>query len=79
MAFVNELISEESRKKYDLDKVERGPGMRAMAPQRDWTINHERHQIYLRVIKRGREEYNYKSTWHFLLAWRFADSLSGDA
>ncbi len=67
MAFVNELISEDDRKKYDLDKVECGPGMRAKTPQRQWTIDHER-EIYLRVIKRGREEYNYKSTWHF--CWR---------
>lgn len=67
MAFVNELISEDDRKKFDLDKVESGPGMRARAPQRQWTIDHER-QIYLRVIDRGREEYNYESTWHFY--WR---------
>lgn len=64
MAFVNEMISEDDRKKYGLERVESGPGMRARAPQRDWTINHER-QIYLRVIDRGREEYNYESTWHF--------------
>ena len=67
MAFVNELVSEDDRKKYGLDEVDRSLKKRALSRQRDWTIDHER-EIYLRVIKRGREEYNYTSKWHFY--WR---------
>lgn len=62
MAFVNEFISEEDRKKYKLDEIERG--MRGRSPQRDWTIDHKR-EIYLRNIARGREDASHESTWHF--------------
>lgn len=67
MAFVNERISAEDREKYDLDRIESEPVMRVRAPQRQWTIDHER-EIYLRTIDRGREEFSHCSTWHFY--WR---------
>jgi hypothetical protein len=65
MAFVNEHISEADRQKYGLDQVDRG--LVGRAPQRQWTIDHER-EIYLRNIDRGREEAARQSTWH--LFWR---------
>ena len=67
MAFVNERISEEDRKKYGLDEVDKWLSNTGKVPNRDWTIDHER-EIYLREVNRGREEYRYKSTWHFY--WR---------
>ena len=67
MAFVNERISEDDRRKYGLDEVDKWLAKTGKALQRDWTIDHER-EIYLRVINWGREEYNYESTWHFY--WR---------
>ena len=67
MAFVNERISEEDRKKYGLDEVDKWLSNTGKVPNRSWTIDHER-ETYLRVINRGREEYSYKSTWHFY--WR---------
>jgi len=67
MAFVNEYISAEDRSKYGLDEIERDVSMRGRAPQRQWTIDHER-GIYLREINSGREESRHESTWHFY--WR---------
>ncbi len=67
MAFVNERISEDDRKKYGLDEVNKWLSNKGKVPNRDWTIDHER-DIYLREIDRGREEYSHKSTWHF--CWR---------
>jgi hypothetical protein len=64
MAFVNEYISEEDRQKYGLDEIENSPGMRARAPARDWTIDHDRN-IYLRYIGCGREEFANRTAWHF--------------
>lgn len=65
MAFANELITDDARKKYGLDQVDRS--MRGRSPQRQWTIDHER-DIYLRQIDVGREEASRQSTWHFY--WR---------
>ena len=67
MAFVNEMIGEDDRKKYGLDEVDKLLKRRGKSRQRDWTIDHER-EIYLRVINRGREDYRHESTWHFY--WR---------
>ena len=67
MAFVNERISEDDRKKFGLDEVDKWLSNTGKVPNRDWTIDHER-EIYLREVNRGREEYRYKSTWHFY--WR---------
>lgn len=64
MTFVNEMISAEDRKKYGLDELDSSQEMRGRAPQRDWTIDHER-EIYLRSIDRGREESMNWSKWHF--------------
>ena len=67
MAFVNEMISEDDKKKYGLEKVDEWLKKTGKSRQRDWTIDHER-EIYLRVIKWGREEFSHHSTWHFY--WR---------
>jgi hypothetical protein len=67
MAFVNEMISAEDRKKYGLDELDSSQAMRGKSPQRNWTIDHER-DIYLRNIGRGREESSGWSKWHFY--WR---------
>ncbi len=64
MAFVNEIISDEDRRKYGLDELDSSQAMRGSSPQRNWTIDHER-DIYLRNIGRGREEFSHTSTWHF--------------
>lgn len=64
MAFMNEVISDEDRKKYQLDELDGSQAMRGKSPQREWTIDSE-HDIYLREIGRGREEGWRKSTWHF--------------
>lgn len=64
MAFVNEIISDEDRRKYGLNELESSQVMRGRAAQRAWTIDHERN-VYLRNIDRGREESSHKSTWHF--------------
>ena len=67
MAFVNERISENDRKKYGLDEVDKLLAKTGKVRQSDWTIDHER-GIYLRVINWGREEFSHQSTWHFY--WR---------
>lgn len=67
MAFVNEQINEDDRKKFDLEEIDKWLSNTGKVPNRSWTIDHER-EIYLRVINRGREEYSHKSTWHFY--WR---------
>jgi hypothetical protein len=60
MAFVNEYISEEDWKKYDID------GANKKFPWgvsfRDWTIDRNR-DVYLRQVGSGREEFYYQSTW----------------
>ena len=61
MAFVNALITDDDRKNYGLDEIERRLGH---AAQRDWTIDRER-DIYLREIWRSREEASQQSAWHF--------------
>lgn len=63
MAFVNEYISAEDSKKYDIDGINKRfivGGTNA----RDWTIDHER-GIYLRMVAWGREEFSHQSTWTF--------------
>lgn len=67
MAFVNEEIGQADREKYGLDAVDEWLSSTGRVRNQEWTIDHER-EIYLRVIKRGREEYSHKSTWHF--SWR---------
>ena len=42
-------------------------------PNRDWTIDHER--FILREVNRGREEYRYKSTRHFIAVSRMTVCL----
>lgn len=64
MAFMNEYISEDDRKKYGIDGIDEDLKRRAQVRNRDWTIDHER-EIYLRVINRGREESRNLSVWHF--------------
>jgi hypothetical protein len=64
MAFVNERISEQDRKKYGLDEIDNSPGMGVHAPARYWTIDRDR-SIYLRYLGRGREEFANRTTWHF--------------
>ncbi|MDP3138212.1 MAG: hypothetical protein Q8N17_18000 [Burkholderiaceae bacterium] len=72
MAFVNEIIGDEDRKKYGLDELNNSLRMRGRTPQRDWTIDHER-DIYLRQIASNSREladFDYGErrpnfTWHF--------------
>ena len=63
MTFVNEYISAEEIKKYDLENINKRfivGGTKA----RDWTIDRERN-IYLRNVANGREEFSHQSTWTF--------------
>lgn len=61
MTFINERISKEDRKFYELDKIDEKFvwGLKS----RDWTIDKDRN-IYLRCVRRGIEK-SHQSTWTF--------------
>lgn len=63
MAFINEYISEEDRKKYNIDEIDKGYVVGATLA-RDWTVDKER-DIYLRNVANGREDYSNLSDWTF--------------
>ena len=63
MTFVNEYISAEEIKKYDLENINKRFIVGA-TKARDWTINRERN-IYLRNVANGREEFSHQSKWTF--------------
>ena len=63
MAFINEYISAEDIKKYDLENINK-KFVVGNVPICDWVINRER-DIYLRVVARSREEFSHESTWVF--------------
>ncbi len=65
MAFVNEYVSEEEAKKYDLDGINRQFG-RDPDIRYSWTIDRERN-VFLMWIKAGREEFASEET--FVLWW----------
>ncbi len=63
MSFVNEYISDEDRKKFDIDEIDGNFHVgKTRSPQ--WTIDRDRN-IYLRCVARGREDIAHKSTWTF--------------
>lgn len=66
MAFVNEYVSTEDAKKYDLDGIRTRLGHRPY-PQYRWTIDHER-DVFLMWIVRGRESFAAHQT--FLFWWK---------
>ena len=66
MGFVNERISAEDIKKYDLENISKKYIVGGV-PITDWTIDRGR-DIYLRLVRRGREEYAHESVWNFY--WR---------
>lgn len=65
MAFINENISDENRKKYNIDEINQKFHMGEIS--RDWTIDKER-DIYIRIMHAGREEASHCSTW--TLFWK---------
>ena len=62
MAFVNEYISEENIKKYDIEALDKKYNKGFNKP--DWTVDHER-DMYLRYINSGREEFSDEYTFCF--------------
>lgn len=66
MAFINEYVSTEDVKKYDLDGINRRFGKDPQI-RYGWTIDRER-GVFLRWIKSGREEFASRVTmvlwWH---------------
>ena len=65
MAFVNEYISEENIKKYDIEALDKKYNKGFNKP--DWTVDHER-DMYLRYIKSGREEFS--DEYKFCFYWQ---------
>ncbi len=63
MAFVNEIITEEDRKKYGIEEIDKR-FIVGNTHDMSWTIDRER-DIYLRCVARGREDSRHKSTWTF--------------
>jgi hypothetical protein len=63
MPFVNEQISQEDVKKYDLEASDKHFFV-GRTRSRMWTIDRERN-IFLRNVTRGREEYKSQSGWIF--------------
>ena len=63
MAFINEYISEEDRKKYNIDAINERFIVGGTNP-RQWTIEKEKN-TYLMCVARGREEFFSESTWIF--------------
>jgi len=63
MTFVNEYISAEEIKKYDLENINKRFIVGA-TKARDWTIDRKRN-INLRNVANGREEFSHQSTWTF--------------
>ena len=63
MGFVNERMSQDDVKKYDIENIDKmfvyGGTM-----SRSWTRDRER-DIYLRQVARGREETHSESSWTF--------------
>ena len=66
MPFVNEYISAEDVKKYQLREIDKHHVVGG-TNARDWTIDRER-GIYLRNVSNGREEYSFETLWTFY--WR---------
>jgi hypothetical protein len=66
MAFVNEYVSAEDVKKYDLDGINRRFGKDPQI-RYGWTIDRER-DVFLRWIGSGREEFAGRET--FALFWK---------
>lgn len=65
MAFVNEYVTEEDAKKYDLDGINR-QFMKDPEIRYDWTIDRERN-VFLLWIEAEREEFAGEET--FILWW----------
>lgn len=65
MAFVNEYISEEDIKKYNIEALNEKLNIANYEPT--WTVDNER-DIYLRRVRRGREEFCDQITFFF--SWK---------
>jgi hypothetical protein len=63
MTFINEYISAEDLKKYDIENIDKRFIVGGTS-SRSWTVDRER-DIYLRTVARGREEFSHQSTWTF--------------
>lgn len=63
MAFINEYISDEDRKKYNIDEIDQNYVVGATR-SRSWTVDKER-DIYLRNVANGREEFSHLTDWTF--------------
>ena len=65
MAFINEYISDEDRKKFNIDDFDKRFFVGG-TKSRSWTVDKEKN-IYLRNVARGREEFASESKW--VLSW----------
>lgn len=63
MAFINERISESDMLQYQIEEIDEKL-FAGHTLNKQWTIDRER-GMYLRMIKRGREEASNRSTWLF--------------
>ncbi|MBS0355280.1 MAG: hypothetical protein JSR83_15435 [Proteobacteria bacterium] len=61
MAFVNEYLSEDDCKKYEIHLIDERFVVGGTSSN-SWTIDRDRN-IYLRTVARGREEFSHLSTW----------------
>jgi hypothetical protein len=62
MAFVNEYISDEDIEKYDIEELNKK--FHIANYKSTWTVNHEK-DIYLRHVRRGREEHSDEHKYYF--------------
>lgn len=63
MAFVNEYISDDDIKKYNIEEIDRQFLKTTFRP--DWTVDRER-ETYLRLVASGREEFANEKDFTFL-------------